>query len=54
MFKYTPRSQLFPNNEAKALVKGIINAYAKVYGSRTLLKSFQILMNGKPLQQWLP
>ena len=54
MFKYTPRSQLFPNNEAKALVKGIINAYAKVYGSRTLLKSFALEMNGKPLQQWLP
>jgi hypothetical protein len=54
MFKYTPRSQLFPNNEAKALVKGIINAYAKVYGSRTLLKSFALDMNGKPLQQWLP
>ena len=54
MFKVTPRSQLFPNNEAKALVKGIINAYAKVYGSRTLLKSFALEMNGKPLQQWLP
>ena len=54
MFKVTPRNQLFPNHEAKALVKGIIDAYAKVYGSRTLLKSFQIIMNGKPLQQWLP
>ena len=54
MFKVTPRNQLFPNNEAKALVKGIINAYAKVYGSRTLLKSFALDMNGKPLQQWLP
>ena len=46
MFKVTPRNQLFPNNEAKALVKGIINAYAKVYGSRTLLKSFALDMNG--------
>jgi hypothetical protein len=54
MFKYTPRNQLFPDNEGKALLKGLVKSYLSVHGNNSLIKSFSLEMNGKPLTQWLP